>query len=657
MRPAAGNGWFGRAKWYSVAMGATSETSSLPTSHAKRKATRVAPGVALAALGVVFGDIGTSPLYTLKTCFATANVGPEIENVLGILSLLLWALIVVVCVKYVGVLMRVDHDGEGGILALLALARHPGVANIPAKANWLTWVVVVGAAMLFGDGIITPAISVISAVEGVGVATKAAEPFIVPISVAILAGLFIIQSRGTDRVGKVFGPVMALWFVVIGVTGAIAIAAAPQVMWAFDPRHAIGFATHHGAFGFLVFGAIVLAVTGVEALYADLSHFGRRPIALAWFALVAPALALNYLGQGARVLTVKSAFDAPFYALTPGWMLVPMVVLATIATVIASQALISGAFTLTEQAINLSLWPRLTVRHTSRRNKGQVYVPAVNWLLAIACIALVFAFRSSDRLAAAYGLAVSTTMFATSIAFYFVVSRKLQWKPAVTVPLVAMFMIVDGTFVAASLPKFLAGAWVPFAISAVFVFTALTWLEGRRCVARSLVELSMPLEQYRKEARPSPSEPVGTMVFLTGDPDGIPFIGSKHRWIRARADEERVVLLTLQRVSRPYVAGSERVAITTVSPRLSIVKAGFGYMERPSIKPILTACGAAGLHLDSDETSFFYADPKIVRAESDALPRFVRAYFRVLSRNAQPLPDDLGIRAERRVELGVEVPI
>lgn len=611
----------------------------------------------MAALGVVFGDIGTSPLYTLKTCFQTANVGPTPENVLGILSLLIWALVAVVCVKYISILMRVDHDGEGGILALLALATHPRVANVPARATWLTWVVVVGAAMLFGDGIITPAISVISAVEGVGVATKGAEPYIVPISVAILAGLFLIQSRGTEKVGKIFGPVMALWFVTIGLSGAVAIAGAPQVLAALDPRHAIGFATHHGVFGFLVFGAIVLAVTGVEALYADLSHFGRKPISLAWFALVFPALVLNYLGQGSRILTVPAAFDAPFFALTPGPLLVPMVVLATIATIIASQALISGAFTLTEQAINLSLWPRLTVRHTSRRNRGQVYVPAVNWLLAIACIALVLAFRSSDRLAAAYGLAVSTTMFATSIAFYFVVTHRLHWKPALTVPLVAFFTIVDGTFVAASLPKFFAGAWVPFAISAVFVATGLIWLEGRRCVAKSLSDLSMPLEQYQREARPSPNEPVGTMVFLTGDPSGIPFIGSAHRWIRARADEERVVILTLQRVSRPYVAGSSRVSITVISPRLSIVKAAFGYMERPKIAPILAACGVSGLHIDSDDTSFFYADPKIVAAKTNALPKFVRGYFHLLSRNARPLPDDLEIRAERRIELGVEVPI
>ncbi len=633
------------------------EIETLPLGHAARKAVAVSPAIAIAALGVVFGDIGTSPLYTLKTCFSTAHVGPELENVLGIVSLLLWAIVFVVCFKYIGNLLRVDHDGEGGILALLALATLPRKANIPARAGPLVWIVVIGAAMLFGDGIITPAISVLSAVEGVGVATKAAQPFVVPIAVGILVALFAIQSRGTERVGKIFGPLMALWFALIAITGAIAIVRAPQVLFALDPRHGIGFAFHHGAFGFLVFGAIVLAVTGVEALYADLSHFGRKPIFAAWFAIVFPALALNYLGQGAALLVDKSAFDSPFFALSPGWELIPMVAIATVATVIASQALISGAFTLTEQAINLSLWPRLTVRHTSRRNKGQVYVPAVNVLLGIACVALVLGFRSSDALAAAYGLAVSTTMLATSMAFYYVVTHKLHWKRRVTVPLVASFVVVDATFVLASLPKFFAGAWVPFAIATVFVATALTWLEGRRCVAKALHDLAMPLDQYVREATPSPGDPQGTMVFLTGDPGMIPFIGTTHQWIRARADEERVVLLTLERISRPYVAASRRVHIETISPRLAIVRAGFGYMERPNIKPILAACGIEGLKLDTDDTSFFYAEPKIVRSTGDRLPGVAREYFRFLTRNAQPLPDDLEIRAERRVELGVEVPI
>lgn len=614
-------------------------------------------GLAVAALGVVFGDIGTSPLYTIKICFATAQVAPTLQNVLGILSLLLWALAFVVCVKYVGNLMRVDHDGEGGILALLALASPPKSFGMPLRVSWLTIVVVAGAAMLFGDGIITPAISVISAVEGVGVVTKAAQPFIVPVSVGILVALFLIQSRGTEKVGRVFGPVMVLWFLAIGITGAIAIVRVPQVLFALDPRHAVWFVTHHGVFGFLIFGAIVLAMTGVEALYADMSHFGRAPIATAWFVLVFPMLILNYLGQGAILLADRSAFDSPFFALAPGPFLIPMVVLATLATVIASQALISGAFTLTEQAINLNLWPRMTVLHTSSSHEGQVYVPAVNAVLGISCITLVITFKSSDSLAAAFGLAVSATMLATSIAFYEVITKVLKWKLAVAVPLVTSFVLIDGTFFLAGLRKIPQGAWVPLAISVVFMMTALTWLEGRRCISKALLDLQMPLDQYLREATPSEGEAKGTMVFLTGDQHGVPFLGGKHHWIRARADEERLVLLTLIRAARPYVPEAERVKIERVSERLSLVMASFGYMERPSIDPILQACGGAGLHMDSDDTSFFYADPKLIRAPENPLPTWQRRYFAALARNARPLPDDLGIRPERRVELGVEVAI
>ena len=622
-----------------------------------RKRERRAAGLAVAALGVVFGDIGTSPLYTLKTCFLTAHVAPTIENILGILSLLLWLLTFVVCVKYVGNLMRVDHEGEGGILALLALASPSRALGMPLAIGWLTIVVIAGASMLFGDGIITPAISVISAVEGLNVATSAAQPYIVPASVVILAGLFLLQSRGTGRIGRIFGPVMVVWFLAIGSAGLIALLKAPQVLYALNPLHAIRFVTHHGIFGFLIFGAVVLAMTGVEALYADMSHFGRAPIALAWYALVFPTLILNYLGQGAALLTTPGAFDSPFYALTPGGFLMPMVILATLATIIASQALISGAFTLTEQAINLNLWPRMTVLHTSSRMRGQVYVPAVNLVLGCACIALVLTFRSSEHLAAAYGLAVSATMLATTIAFYQVVTKVLKWRLAVAIPLVASFMLVDGTFFLAGLSKIPAGAWVPLVISVGLVITSITWLEGRRCVGKALQALQTPLADYLRDSHPTPGEPKGTIVFLTGDKHGVPFVGGKRKWVRERTDEARTVLMTLVRASRPYVEEVKRVHIERKSDRLSIVTAQFGYMERLSIVTILEACGAQGLHLDSDDTSFFYADPKLKRSDEDPLPGWQRRYFEVLARNSRPLPDDLGIRAERRVELGVEVAV
>ena len=613
------------------------------------------PALAVAALGVVFGDIGTSPLYTIKTCFTTARVEPTLENVLGILSVLLWALTFVVCVKYIGNLMRVDHDGEGGILALLALVSPPKSFGMPLQIGWLTVVVIAGAAMLFGDGIITPAISVVSAVEGLGVATKAAQPFIVPISVAILIGLFLIQSRGTEKVGRIFGPVMVVWFLAIGLSGLLAILKAPRILYALDPRHAAYFVTHHGAFGFLVFGAIVLAMTGVEALYADMSHFGRAPIVAAWYALVFPTLILNYLGQGAVLLVDPKSFDAPFFALTPGPFLIPMVILATLATVIASQALISGAFTLAEQAINLNLWPRLTVVHTSSSRRGQVYVPVVNVVLGVACVALVLTFRSSDNLAAAFGLAVSATMLATSIAFYVVIRRVLNWKRIVAIPLVGSFVAIDSTFFLAGLPKLLEGAWVPLVISTVLLVTAMTWLAGRRRVAKALLDLQMPLATYLRERRPAAGSARGTMIFLTGDQHGVPFVGGSHHWIRARADEEHVVLLTLVRAAGPYVRESERVSIRRVADRLEVVTAQFGYMELPSIEPVLAACAGSGLHLEGDETSFFYADPKLVRAKTGALPGWQRAYFDFLTRNAHPLPDDLGIRSDWRVEIGVDV--
>ena len=611
--------------------------------------------LAIAALGVVFGDIGTSPLYTLKACFDFSGARPVQSDVLGICSLLVWALVIVVCVKYVGFIMRVDHDGEGGILALLALGAKSARPGALVAGGALTLIVVVGAAMLFGDGIITPAISVISAIEGIGVVSSALQPWIVPLSVVVLIALFAIQVRGTERVGRLFGPAMIAWFVAIGIAGAVAIARNPQVLAAIDPRHGIAFAVRHGLGGFLVLGGVVLAVTGVEALYADLSHFGRPPIVRAWYGLVFPALVLAYLGEGARVLADPRNLANPFYALAPGSTLIPMVILATVATVIASQALISGAFTLVEQAIALGLSPRMEVRHTSRRVHGQVYVPSVAAALGLGCILLVITFRSSDRLAAAFGLAVSVTMLATSIAYYAVVTRVLHWPRIAAVPLIVGFVLVDGSFVVAGLPKFVDGGWLPIAISVVLSTIALTWLEGRRCLAAALAREQTPVDEVvRDYLRADGGAPTATMVFLTPDPNGVPFL-AHHRWIRERASEERVVILHLAPVRKPYLAAADRLTIEPLAPRLVRVKARFGYMEAPRIEPVLRACEAQRLLLDNDETSFFYADPKIEAAPKDGLPAWQRWLFTVLQRNSRPLPDDLRIRAERRVELGVTV--
>jgi KUP system potassium uptake protein len=614
------------------------------------------PGpLALAALGVVFGDIGTSPLYTLNTCFTATNTTVTMSNVLGIISLLAWALIVVVCIKYVTVLMRVDHEGEGGILALLALAQPPKLLGKLTTTRWLIPVVVIGAAMLIGDGMITPAISVISAVEGLNVATPAAQPYIVPISAAVLLALFLIQYRGTQVVGSLFGPVMLLWFVAIGIAGGVAIAAHPAIVTAINPYWAFWYVFHHGIYGFLIFGGVILALTGAEALYADLSHFGRIPITWAWYGVVFPALLLNYFGQGASILGNAKAIDSPFYALTTGWTLVPMVVLATLATVIASQALISGAFTLTEQAIALNLSPRMRVIHTSQDERGQVYLPFVNTLVAIVCLILVFTFRSSARLAAMYGLAVACTMLATSLAFYVVATTVFKWPKRFVIPGMAPFVLIDALFVTSGLPKFLDGAWVPIAVSAIIAFISLTWLKGRRALASVLAADQQPLAEFIAHY-PRPASPTGQAVMLTNDPRGIPFVRS-HPVLSTFLDDAKIVLLTLDPASRPYVEQAKRATIEQIEPTVFVIRASFGYMEEPSIKYIVSACNKLDFKLDDERTIFFFSVPAIVGRAKNGMHQSQRALFAWLSRVSRSLVDDLEIPPNRRVGIGVEVEI
>jgi len=604
----------------------------------------------------VFGDIGTSPLYTLKTCFTTVHAGPTAQNALGIVSLLVWALLLVVCVKYVTLLMRIDHDGEGGILALLARAQPPKILGVPMRPNWLVWVVAIGGAMLIGDGMITPAISVVSAVEGLGVATPDAQRFVVPLAAGILLGLFAIQSRGTQRIGVVFGPVMVLWFVAIAVSGLAAIVAHPTILAALNPWWAVWFVTHHGVFGFLIFGAIILGMTGAEALYADMSHFGRVPITLAWYLFVLPALVLNYVGQAAEIVANPATLASPFYGLTPGWTLLPMVALATAATIIASQSLISGAFTLTKQAIALNLCPRMLVVHTSKDQRGQVYVSLINAMLATVCILLVITFRSSDRLAAMYGLAVATTMLATDCMFFVVAGRALHWQPVAVFVVGGAFALLDATFVLAGLPKFLDGAWLPVAVAAVISLMAITWLTGRRSVARALHRQREPVRQFLSEYGAVNYPSKGTVVLLTGDPTGVPFV-SKHRWLGELIREEIVVAMTVMSVPRPYVDEAARVKIERVSARFVRVLAEFGYMEQLRMQPILDACGVHALNIDDDTTSFVYADPVIIPRRHGGLPSWQRRLFELLQRLSRTLATDLEIKASRRIELGVEAAV
>lgn len=612
--------------------------------------------VIIAALGVVFGDIGTSPLYAFRQCFTNVlHLAPTHDNILGVLSLILWALILIVFVRYIGLVMRVAHDGEGGILALLAFVLPPVKRGIPPRATWLTFLILLGAGMLFGDGVITPAVSVLSSVEGLSVATPAAQPFVVPIAVVVLIALFAFQKRGTAKIGAIFGPIMILWFATIAALGAAGVVKHPSVLWAFDPRYVGRFFEHHGFAGIAIFGAIVLCVSGVEALYADLSHFGHRPIAMAWTIFVFPALALNYIGQGALVLVDPAALENPFYRLVPTALLYAVVIIATAATIIASQALISGVFTLAKQAIALGFIPRTRVIYTSILHQGQVYVPLLNAVLAVACVLLVITFRSSTRLADAYGLAVAVTMVVTSIAYVDVVRRKFGWgwlKASIsTFP----FLAVELLFVLGSLRKILEGAWIPVAISIVVFVIASTWRSGRRRVAQAYVAQSEPVEQFLEDVKGRLGTPLqGTAVFLTADPEGVPFV-LRHHWARTHSIDERVVLLTILPANDPYVADAKRVHLERLSHSLIRITARFGFMEKLSIAAIVSACKTAGLEIGGQDTTYYAADPLIVPAKERPWNMLRRNLYVFLKRNARPVTSSLGIPADALAKLGLEV--
>ncbi|HTA38952.1 MAG TPA: KUP/HAK/KT family potassium transporter [Candidatus Acidoferrales bacterium] len=614
--------------------------------------------LALAAVGIVFGDIGTSPLYAFRQAFlGTMRIEPTHDNVLGLLSLVLWSLILIVFVRYIGMIMRVAHDGEGGILALLAFVLPPVKRGVPPKATWLTFLIILGAGMLFGDGVITPAVSVLSSVEGLNVATTAAQPFIIPITVGVLAGLFLLQRRGSQRIGLLFGPVMVIWFVTIAALGVYGIAMHPSVLWAIDPAYIVEFFAQHGIAGIAVFGAIVLCVSGVEALYADMSHFGRKPIALAWTALVFPALALNYLGQGALVLTTPAAVQNPFYGLAPGVLLYAIVAIATAATIIASQALISGAFTLAKQAIQLGFIPRFRIVYTSAMNRGQVFVPALNTILAILCIGLVLGFRTSERLANAYGLAVSVTMVVTSIAYYVVVREKFGWSALRATIATVPFLAIELLFVAGSLPKLREGGWMPLLISLIVLVLASTWRSGRRRAAISYAEQSVPVNEFLGDVKGRLGTPYnGTAVFMTADPEDVPFV-MRHHWARTHSIDERIVLLSIVPTNDPYVDEEHRVAVEHLSDNLVRVVASFGFMEKRDIAPIVSACSVRGLRLDAQDTTYYVADPVIVRAQKRPWQTWRRNLYIFLKNNSRPLTASLGIPPDQLAKLGVEVPM
>ena len=545
------------------------------------------PLLVLGSLGVVFGDIGTSPLYALRQVF---HDNPPLANdphaVIGILSLILWAVVLAVCVKYTLLVMRADNDGEGGTLAMLGLIEKTDPPAPRHGPRLLVLLVLFGSALLYGDGVITPSISVLSAVEGLEVATSALKPIVLPLSVAILIGLFLGQSRGTKAVGRLFGPVMLVWFIAIGALGAVSLAQTPAILQCLDPRTGLSFLVGHGWKGYATLGAVVLAFSGVEALFADLGHFGRRPILLAWYLICLPGLMLNYLGQGALLLRDAHGGAEPFYGLVPHIVLYPMVALSTAATVIASQALISGAFSLTQQAVNMGLAPPYRILHTSKDASGQVYMPLINTLLMIGCLAVVLSFRSSDALGNAYGLAVIGTMTCTSIVFLIVMRRVWKWSLAVALPIFAGFMLFDISFLGANLIKLLQGAWVPLAIGLTIFLLLWCWCLGRARFQRALFAWAMPIADFQRNIGGWKDRQEGTVAFMTTGLDHVPLVG-RHAWLRDNCAYQRVLLLRIETTRSAYVRDAQRVEVKDLGDGLFTAVVRFGFMELPRAGDVL----------------------------------------------------------------------
>lgn len=614
----------------------------------------------LAALGVVYGDIGTSPLYALKECFS-AELGLAVvpANLIGILSLIIWSLILIVSVKYILFVMRADNRGEGGILALLSLA-FPARKHASHRSRTGTIMVglgVFGAALLYGDGMITPAVSVLGALEGLEIPAPRVAPFIVPLSAMVLFGLFSAQYKGTGAVGKVFGPIMFLWFAVIGILGVRGILMEPHILQALSPWPGIHFIGSHGFLGFKVMGSVFLAVTGGEALYADMGHFGARPIRYAWFGLVLPALLLNYLGQGAFLIRHPSANNNPFYQLAPNWSQYPLVGLATIAAVIASQALISGAFSLTMQSIQMGFLPRMTIDHTSERERGQIYMPQVNWALAVASISLVLGFRSSSALAAAYGIAVTLTMLATTILFYFAARRLWKWSALPSLSICGVFFVVELSFFGANALKILKGGWFPLAVG-VFLFILMsTWKKGRRLLWQRVRESALPIETFLQSLdRRAASRVRGTAVYLAGNAEATP-LALLHNLKHNKVLHERVVFLTVLIDDLPRLDEATRIEVEPLRHGCWKVRCHYGFMEDPNVVDVLKKTGSFGLEYVESETTFFLSRETIIASRDPGMARWRENLFSLMSRNAQSATAFFRIPPSRVVELGMQVEI
>jgi KUP system potassium uptake protein len=610
----------------------------------------------LGSIGVVYGDIGTSPLYAFKESISAASAGGQLSSasIVGVVSLILWSLMIIVTVKYVIFLLRADNHGEGGTLTLMALA----LRGWKRDAYVVAVMGMLGAALFYGDAIITPAISVLSAVEGLKVITPAFEPYILSLSLVILVGLFVVQKRGTGKVAAFFGPITAVWFVALALGGAIHIAERPEIFAAINPLRGIDFLLTHGHIGFLTLGSVFLAVTGAEALYADLGHFGRRPIQFAWIVVVFPALAINYLGQGAMVLARPESAESPFFLLYPDWAQLPMVLLATAATVIASQAVITGAFSLTQQAIQLGLLPRFNIRRTSETQAGQIYIPRINWIMLVMVLLLVGVFRTSSALAAAYGIAVTGTMLITSLMAFIVVWGCWNWPLWAAVAIIAPFLVVDTTFLVANLAKVIEGGWLPLVVAAFLIMVMLAWRQGTAALAQKTRRTDVPLADLLKslERRPREQRVPGTAVFLTAHPQTAP-TALLHNLKHNKVLHENNVILSVLTSDTPYVPPAERVSITPLSDTFMQVTLRFGYMENPNVLKALPACRERGWKMDVMQTSFFLSRRVLKPAADSPLPKWEDHLFVQLAAFSDDAASYFSLPTDRVVEVGTQLTV
>jgi K+ transporter len=613
--------------------------------------------LALAALGVVYGDIGTSPLYAVKECFHGEHAVALLPvNIMGVLSLIVWSLIIVVSLKYVMFVMRADNKGEGGIFALLALVKGSVEKSGKKRHALLISSALFGAALLYGDGIITPAISVLSAMEGMNVATDAAEPFIIPGTCVILVALFWVQKHGTEHIGKVFGPLMILWFAVLAALGIQSIATQPDILFALNPVYAVRFfATNHWH-GLVVLGSVVLCITGGEALYADMGHFGRQPIRLSWYVIVLPSLVLNYFGQGALLLAKPDMAFNPFFALVPQALLYPMVALATLATVIASQAMISGVYSLTQQAVQLGYCPRIRIINTSAETKGQIYLPGVNNAMMVACIGLVLAFKSSSGLAGAYGIAVTATMAITSVIFFYVVHTLWRWSVWKTAPLITLFLLFDITYLFSNLLKIVDGGWFTLTVAALIMVAMVTWRDGKAALGKQFQSMGLPMDLFLNSlvAGKPPVRVPGTGVFMSVSSTGTP-ITLLHHYKHNKVLHEQILLLSIVAAESPFVPASQRLTVASLGHGFFRVIATYGFMQTPNVPDILAQAKAHGLSAELMNTTFYLGRESLLTGGGAKMMSWRKSLFAFMSRNAWNATTFFGIPPGRVVELGTQV--